>query len=41
MGKAEKVGLVHGSGQVMGKGRVSTQLIFSQLQGTDMSYRFK
>jgi hypothetical protein len=28
-------------GLAMGRGRVSTQLIFSHLPGTDMNYRFK
>jgi hypothetical protein len=39
MVKAEKGGLLHDSGYVMGRGTVSTQLIFSLRQGTDMSYR--
>jgi hypothetical protein len=37
----QKVGLVHDSGHVLGRGRVSTQLIFSHLWHTDISYRFK
>jgi hypothetical protein len=41
MMKAEKGDLLHGCGHVMGRGRVSTQLIFSHLQGIDMSYKFK
>jgi hypothetical protein len=41
MGKAEKRHLLHGWGHVMERGRVSTQLILSNLWGTDMSYRFK
>jgi hypothetical protein len=40
MVKAEKGDLLQGSGYAMGRGRVSTQLILSHLQGTDMSYRF-
>jgi hypothetical protein len=39
--KPEKGDLLHGSGHAWGKGRVSTQLIFSHLLGTDMSYGFK
>jgi hypothetical protein len=39
--KAEKGGLLHGSGHAVGRGRVSTQLIFSHLWGTHMSCRFK
>jgi hypothetical protein len=35
MEKAEK------GGHAMGRGRVSTQLIFSHLQGTDRNYSFK
>jgi hypothetical protein len=41
MVKAEKGGLLHSSGHAVGRGRVSTQLIFSHFWGTDMSYRFK
>jgi hypothetical protein len=41
MVKAEKRGLLHGSGHAMGRGRVRTQLIFSHLWGTNMSYRYK
>jgi hypothetical protein len=41
MVKAEKGGLLNGSGHAMGRGRVSTQLIFSHLWDSDMSYRFK
>jgi hypothetical protein len=41
MVKAEKGGLLHGSGHTLGRGRVNIQLIFSHLWGTDMSYRFK
>jgi hypothetical protein len=41
MEKAEKGGLVDSSGHAQGRGRVSTQLIFSHLWGTEMSYRFK
>jgi hypothetical protein len=40
MVKAEKGGLLHGSGHAMGRGGISTQLIFRLFQGTDMSYRF-
>jgi hypothetical protein len=39
--KAEKGGLLHSSGHAMGRGRISTQVIFSHLLDTDMSYRFK
>jgi hypothetical protein len=39
MVKAEKGGLLHASGHATGRGRVSTQLIFSHLQGADTSYR--
>jgi hypothetical protein len=38
--KAEKV-LLHGWGDAVGTDRVSTQLIFSHLHGTDKIYRFK
>jgi hypothetical protein len=31
----------HGSGDAVGRSRVSTQLVFSHLWDTDMSYRFK
>jgi hypothetical protein len=41
MVKAERGGLLYGLGHAMGRGRVRTQLIFSHLQGIDMSYRFK
>jgi hypothetical protein len=41
MVKTEKGGLFHGSGHAVGRGRIGTQLIFSHLQGADMSYRFK
>jgi hypothetical protein len=41
MVKTEKGGLLYSSGHAMGRGRVSTQLTFSLLQGTDLSYRFK
>jgi hypothetical protein len=41
MVKAEKGDSLHGLGHAMGRGRVSTQLIFNHLQGTGMSYRFK
>jgi hypothetical protein len=41
MVKAEKGNLIHGSGHAMGSGRVSTQLIFCHLWGTNMNYRFK
>jgi hypothetical protein len=37
----ERFILLHSSGHVMGRGRVSTQSIFSHLLGTEMSYRFK
>jgi hypothetical protein len=40
MEKAEKVGLLHNLGHHR-KARVSSQLIFSHLQGKNMSYRFK
>jgi hypothetical protein len=33
--------LLHALGHAMGRGRVSTQPIFSHFQGIDMSYRFK
>jgi hypothetical protein len=39
--KIEKGNLSQNSGHAMGKSKVSTQLIFSHLKGTDMSYRFK
>jgi hypothetical protein len=39
--KSEKGDLLHGLGHAMGRGRVSTQHIFSHFQGIDMSYRFK
>jgi hypothetical protein len=35
MVKAEKGGLLHGLGHALGRGRVSTQLIFSHLLGTE------
>jgi hypothetical protein len=38
---AEKGGLLHGSGHAVGRGKVSTELILSHLQSTEMSYRFK
>jgi hypothetical protein len=41
MVKAEKGDLLHSLGLAMGRGRVSTQLILSHLQDTDMSCRFK
>jgi hypothetical protein len=41
MVKAEKGDLFHSSGHAMGRDRVSTQLIFSHLRGTDMSYMLK
>jgi hypothetical protein len=41
MVKAEKGDSLHGAGHAMGRGRVSTQFILNNLQGTDMSYRFK
>jgi hypothetical protein len=40
MVKAEK-DLLHGSEHAVGRGRVSTKLIFSHLWDTDMTYRFK
>jgi hypothetical protein len=39
MVKAEKGGLLHSSGLAMRKGRGSTQLMYSHLWVTDMSYR--
>jgi hypothetical protein len=39
MVKTDRGGLLHSLGPIMGRGRVSTQLIFSHLWGTDMSYR--
>jgi hypothetical protein len=41
MVKIEKGGLLHSLGHAVGRGRISTQPIFSHLQGTDMSYRVK
>jgi hypothetical protein len=41
MVEAEKGDLLHGSGHVVGRGRITTQSIFSHLQGKSMSYRFK
>jgi hypothetical protein len=41
MVKAEKGDSLHGLGHAMGRGRVSTQPIFSHIQGADMSYRLK
>jgi hypothetical protein len=41
MVKTEKGDLLHSSGNAVGRGRVSTGLIFSHLQGTDMNYRLK
>jgi hypothetical protein len=38
---AEKAGLLHDWRHAMGRGRISTQLIFIHLQGIDMSYRLK
>jgi hypothetical protein len=35
MAKIEKGDLLHGSGHALGRGRVSTQPIFSHLKGTD------
>jgi hypothetical protein len=41
MVEAEKGGLLHGSGNTVGRDRVSTQLNFSHLWDTNMSYMFK
>jgi hypothetical protein len=41
MTKIEKGGLLHGSGHAVGRGWVSTQLIFSHLPGTEMRFSFK
>jgi hypothetical protein len=41
MVKAEKRGLLHGWEHALGRGSISTQLILSHLQGTDISYSFK
>jgi hypothetical protein len=38
--RAGKGDLLHNSGQHW-RGRVSTQVIFSHLQGTDMNFSFK
>jgi hypothetical protein len=38
MVKAEKGDLLHGLERAMGRGRVSTQSIFSHLWGTEMSF---
>jgi hypothetical protein len=37
----QKGDLLYLSADALGRGKVSTQLIFSHLLGTDMSYRFK
>jgi hypothetical protein len=39
--KAGKGELVYSKGYAVGRGRVSTQLIFRYLQATGMRYRFK
>jgi hypothetical protein len=41
MVKAETGGLLHGWGHAIGRGRVSTQFIFSHLWSIDMSHRFR
>jgi hypothetical protein len=41
MMKTEIGGLLHSLRHAMGRGRVSTPLIFKHLLGTDMSYKFK
>jgi hypothetical protein len=41
MRRAEKGDLLHSTGHTMGRGKISTQSIFTHLQGINMSFRFK